>query len=89
MVSIASVAIAVSWAQRICLACKSIHSPSSVKTLRRPPLRNSKTPMCTTSLSIWRLTAEMGEATYVIIHDLPGGNWRCAGKTQAARAQVG
>jgi 4-oxalocrotonate tautomerase len=28
------------------------------------------------------------EATYVIIHDLPGGNWGYAGKTQAARAQA-
>lgn len=26
------------------------------------------------------------EATYVVIHDLPGSNWGYAGKTQAARA---
>jgi 4-oxalocrotonate tautomerase len=27
------------------------------------------------------------EATYVVIHELPGGNWGYAGKTQAARVQ--
>jgi len=26
------------------------------------------------------------EATYVVIHDLPGGSWGYAGKTQSARA---
>jgi len=29
------------------------------------------------------------EATYVVIHDLPAGNWGYAGKTQAARTQQG
>lgn len=28
------------------------------------------------------------EATYVVIHDLPAGNWGYAGKTQAARAKA-
>jgi 4-oxalocrotonate tautomerase len=28
------------------------------------------------------------EATYVVIHELPGANWGYAGKTQAARAKA-
>lgn len=34
-----------------------------------------------------KVLGSLPEATYVVIHDLPGGNWGYAGKTQAARAQ--